>query len=320
MRTPQARRSHDRADRRARARVVAVAALAGLVLVGSLSYYWWSRQQDPSRDGAPSWYPDSSQLVFAAEVGTAAADIYRMALDGGSRRRLTDHTANDSAPAVSPDGTRIAFESDRDGNAEVYVMNADGSNVVRLTNDPARDQAPAWSPDGRRLAFTSNRDNRASADVYIMQVDGSGLDRVTNDLANWAPQFSPDGRHLAVQVNQDLHVISLDDRSRRVLTAGRDNGMNPTWAPDGQRLAFVTTRNGRSEIFTMNADGTDQKVLVSMPAGWVIDPRWSPDGARIAFVLVPEAVPGPGGALPDEAAPAIYTVEVTSGVVSRVSR
>jgi len=314
------RRSHDRADRQARNRLITVVALAAASLVAALGGYWWYSSQDPARDGAPAWFPDGQALVFAAEVGTGKADIYRMNVDGSGRDRLTDHDAIDSAPAVSPDGTRIAFESDRDGNFEIYVMDVSGRNVVRLTNDPAADTAPAWSPDGRRIVFTSDRDNRASADVYVMNADGSGIERLTDDLANWAPQFAPDGRRLAVQVGRDVVLIDLADGSRRRLTADPQNGMNPTWSSDGQRLAFVSTRNRRAEIFTMNADGSDQQVLVTMATGSVIDPRWSPDGTHVAFVMVPEAQPLPDQEVSPEHIQAIYTIDVVSGVVTRLSR
>ena len=317
---PQARRSHDRADRHARQRRLVRAGLAGLVVVVLLAGIWWFRDGAAARDGAPNWFPDGRSLVFMAEQGDEAGDIYRMDLDGGGRRRLTSHPTIDSAPAVSPDGTRIAFESERDGNFDIYVMDVDGGGVTRLTDDPARDFAPAWSPDGQRIAFTSDRGNRASADVWIMNADGSGLERVTDDLANWAPQFSPDGRQLAVQVNRDVVVIDLETGERRQLTADQRDGMNPTWSPDGRRIAFVSTRNRRAEIFTMTADGGDQQVLVSMAAGNVIDPRWSPDGAHVAFVLVPDVPPDAEGEQRAEYAPAIYTVEVGSGVVTRISR
>jgi Tol biopolymer transport system component len=192
--------------------------------------------------------------------------------------------------------------------------------MVRLTNNLARDTAPAWSPDGQRIAFTSDRDNRASADVYLMNADGSGVERITDDLANWAPQFSPDGQRLAVQVSRDVVVVDLADGSRTQLTHQPQNGMNPAWSPDGTRIAFVTTRNGRAEIFTMNADGTDPRSLVTMAAGSVIDPRWSPDGSHVAFVMVPEAPPASAQEPAAEHVQAIYTIEVASGVVSRLSR
>ena len=84
--------------------------------------------------------------------------------DGSNPVNLTNNPAYDGQPAWSPDGTRIAFTSDRDGRLGIYVMNADGSNPAHLTNNPAsRDSDPAWSPDGKRIAFVSYRDgNRAS--------------------------------------------------------------------------------------------------------------------------------------------------------------
>jgi len=72
--------------------------------------------------------------------------------------RLTTNSAGDFGPSWSPDGSKIAFWSDRDGNSDIYVMNADGSEQTRLTDNSASDQEPAWSPDGRRVAFVSSRD------------------------------------------------------------------------------------------------------------------------------------------------------------------
>jgi Tol biopolymer transport system component len=289
--------------------------LAGAALAAT---FWFTAGGDPPRDGAPAWSSDSRSIVFAAEIGEAAADIWVMAADGSDREQLTSDPANDTSPAFSPDGTRIAFASDRDGSFEIYVMDRDGGNLRRLTSDPADDNAPAWSPDGTRIAFTSDRHSRASTDVYSMSArDGSEIRRHTDDLSNWAPQYSPDGRRLAVQVAQDVVVIDIETGERRQLTQAPLNGMNPTWSPDGSRLAFVTTRNRRAEIYTMNADGTSQQVLVSMPRGGAIDPRWSPDGSRVAFVFLPTT---PEGETPTDAdRQAIYTIELASGRVMRVS-
>ena len=71
----------------------------------------------------------------------------------------------------SPDGSRIAFSSDRDANTEIYMMNTDGSGIVRLTDHPASDMEPAWSPDGKLIAFSSNRDGES--EIYILEVEGA---------------------------------------------------------------------------------------------------------------------------------------------------
>jgi TolB protein len=70
--------------------------------------------------------------------------------------------------------------------------------------------------------------------------------------------------------------------------------MYPTWSPDGKQIAFMSWRNSRTEIFVMNADGSNQRVLISMSVGDAIDPRWSPDGSKIVFVHVPDGVQAGG--------------------------
>jgi hypothetical protein len=97
--------------------------------------------------------------------------------NGTNQVRLTNNSANEFFPSFSPDGSKIVFSSNRDGNFEIYLMNADGSNQVRLTNNPALDSEPSFSPDGSKIAFESTRDG--NFEIYVMNSDGSCPTRLT---------------------------------------------------------------------------------------------------------------------------------------------
>ena len=135
------------------------------------------------------WSPDGRRIAFVGNRPTGLpgpgarfkddSEIYVMNADGSGTRRLTHNLGYDGAPAWSPDGRKIAFQSGRrvGGNSEVYVMNADGSGKRNLTRNPAQDGSPSWSPDGRRIAFVSDRDGRPEA--HVMNADGSGQRSLT---------------------------------------------------------------------------------------------------------------------------------------------
>ena len=93
-----------------------------------------------------------------------------MDADGSNPTNLTQDASDDWYPVWSPDGQRIAFMSERDGNRDIYVIAADGSNPTNLTQDASFDGYPAWSPDGQRIAFLSQRDG--NRDIYVIAADG----------------------------------------------------------------------------------------------------------------------------------------------------
>ena len=184
---------------------------------------------------------------------------------------VTNHPATDRNPTWSPDGTRLAFESFRDGNREVYVMNVDGSNVRRLTTDPALDFDPAWSPDGGRIAFASNRDDD-NYEIYVMNADGTAQTRLTNDpVVEYNPAWSPDGRRIAFHSfrgppaqYQNLYTMNPDGSGVSRITQTQRNDWNPAWAPDGGHLVFQSDRDAVVEqVYIIDVDSKEQTKLTT---------------------------------------------------------
>ena len=159
-----------------------------------------------------------------------------------------------SASSAQVDNTLIAFTSFRDGNGEIYVMNADGKKQRNLTQNPAEDCCASWSLDGRKIVFTSFRDG--NAEIYVMDADGGNPQNLTKN---------PAGEGGADPIHIDT---------------------NPSWSPDGTKIAFKSHRAERwnPEIYVMDADGGNPKNITqnSTPVGHCC-PSWSPDGKQIIF-------------------------------------
>lgn len=222
--------------------------------------------------------------------------IVRMNRDGTGRVVLTPGFGVAQHPAISPDGTRIAFSSSRDGSQEIYVMNADGSNPVRLTSLPSGSAAsPTWSPDGTRIAFIWE-DYPSAPEVRIVNADGTGLTTVMAVPGLWAPlRWSPDGARLAFVLMADLgegaldidvYTLTLATGSVARLTANPGMDTDPDWMEDG-RLVYLTVAPGiNGGIAAVQADGTGGEVLFDSPGHVEFSPAMSAHNA-LAFASQP---------------------------------
>jgi Tol biopolymer transport system component/DNA-binding winged helix-turn-helix (wHTH) protein len=207
--------------------------------------------------------------------------------------RLTNNNAHDAGPVWSPDGSRIAFWSNRDGKAEIYVVNADGSNLSRLTNNLSDDYGPRWSPDGRRILFDSERDG--NREVYLMDADGGNQTRLTRNNANdSATSWSPDGSRIAFASNRDhdntynfdIYVMNADGSNVKRIVDDLEFDSEPKWSPDGKKIIFITGRNGNFDVYEANIDGTGQRNLTSDYNKNDGAAAWSFDGHNIAFFRI----------------------------------
>src|SRR6266545_2638578 len=263
----------------------------------------------------------NGKLVFSSDRHNTGLSIWTMNPDGSSPTRLTDEKSRtdrlasfvhiyDVMPTFSPDGTKIAFVSNRGIGEFIHTMNADGTNLHLLTDKLSNSGFPAWSPDGRKIAFIVSRfpfePEKATSDIYVINSDGSGLTKLISDSGEDRDvTWSPDGSRMAFASNRDadgrwrIWVMNSDGSNQRRLTDihGTSNpifysDMTPSWSPDGTKILFTGFRdfNGTrncyvvncSEIFIMKADGSNDHAITNDPnrGGIYGSPKWSPDGTK----------------------------------------
>jgi Tol biopolymer transport system component/C-terminal processing protease CtpA/Prc len=252
----------------------------------------------------PSPSPDHREIAFVS-----GGDIWTVPYGGGEARLLVSHPATESRPQYSPDGTQLAFVSNRTGNGDVYVLTLATGDTRRVTWDDVNDQLDGWSRDGKWLYFSStSHDIAGMSDVYRVRASGGTPMIVAGD--RYATEYwsapSPDGSTIAITArgmpfaqwwrNGHSHLDESEiwlvhdvapgsagtPRYEAVTTGGAKSGW-PMWSPDGTTIYFMSDRSGSENLWARAASGGEPKQLTRFTSGRLLWPAISADGRAITF-------------------------------------
>lgn len=249
---------------------------------------------------------------------SADEQIYIMNADGSAVTRFTDNSPNVlyRYPALSPDGTRLAFTRDEGTDHALYVVGIDGNNLRRLSTSSVGVAEPVWSPDGSKIAYLRGYDTTygglanlsgCGPEIYVIDVFSARETNLTQGAGGVDPTWSPDGTRIAFSSarngNYEIYMMPVDGSELKQLTTTEWAEAEPAWSPDGKRIAYTSNlRRGtfacgfmstgrpldglseeRTSIFIMTDEGTNHTKLAMSSGG--MEPAWSPDGSRLALVI-----------------------------------
>jgi TolB protein len=201
--------------------------------------------------------------------------------------RLTGYNWDDRDAAVSPDGTQVAFSSNRDGQWEIYLLNLKTDELTRVTQTKNYDGAPAWSPDGQYLIYQTLNGDHLNLIIQSIADPESAPIQLTSDAGNnFSPAWSPDGRTIAFITDRSgknaiwlADLQTPDDRFKVIAASDDEDYAHPTWSPDGSQLAWCA-KSPEATIKVMTVSDAESTRTVGMGC----DPAFSPDGKTLLAV------------------------------------
>jgi TolB protein len=230
---------------------------------------------------SPHISPDGSRLAFSSFTGSSW-EIRMFSFDLNRIVSFPRFGGTNTTPAWSPDGARLAFSSSRAGSSEIYVSNQSGGDSHRVTSSRGHDVSPSWNrKTGSEIAFVSGRTGLPQ--IYIMGADGTNVQKLTDQGYAVSPAWSPNGqfivfswmRHYGPGAPGSEDIYIMDVASKQWVQLTHDGGRNdfPSWAPDDRHIVFQSNRSGSLQIWTMLADGSNQKQITT--SGNNSEPDWS---------------------------------------------
>ncbi len=205
--------------------------------------------------------------------------------------RLTDNPWDDRQPAISPDGTKIAFSSRRNGYWDIYILSLTDGVLSRVSDSPQYDGAPTWSPDGQWLAYETYVEENLEIVIQSVSDPTQAPFRLTNDpAADYSPKWSPLGRQIAfvstTSGEEEIWLANLDRVENRFSNFSQNKTAidgYPDWSPDGRYLAWTSQQDGLDNLYVR------ENTIPASPARLIGTGRsaaWSPDGSVLAAVLL----------------------------------
>ena len=247
----------------------------------------------PTPTPVPTVAPAYDKIVF--RVVANDYEIFIMNSDGSDQTNLSNRSGYDVEPQISPDGREVVWTcgiGGAGGAENICLMNIDGSYQRNISGvDDIRDFDPTWSPDGTKIAFASQRDVDGRSEIYVMNKNGTNITRLTFDEPSddWRAMWSPDGSQIVWEKPfypghaTYIWVMDADGSNANQITAGKD----PSWSPNGDRIAFMSSQGEDVALWVINPDGTNPVKLYDNPYQHpnanLHSPRWSSNGSKIVF-------------------------------------
>jgi Tol biopolymer transport system component len=240
---------------------------------------------NPASDSDPSLSADGKKIVFTSLRNSNDPEIYIMNDDGSGQTRLTFNEGTDIQPSFSKDGRKIVFVSRRNFVTQLFLMDADGSNQVPMSS-AAGPLQPSFSPDGSKIVFSAALAGTTERNIWIVDSDGSNVRQITHvepAVASW-PSFSPDGSKVVFWSSEGggkICTVSPNGGGHTRIADSTTQSAHPTYSPDGTRIVFTKVVSGAIEVWTMDADGSDQRRI---SGGFT--PSWG-GAARKPVMIIP---------------------------------
>jgi TolB protein len=230
--------------------------------------------------------------IYFVSDRTGHKEIWMMDFDGRNQRQITRFGSTSLQPAISPDGSKIAFVSYARVTPGIFVFSVDPARDLRFYNQRASvNETPSFTPDGKQIIYASSAPGNRCCRIYLANLDGTGFRPITEStLIDVEPKVNPKTGSTVVFVSgrsgpQQVYLMNIDGTGIERLTPGEGEASNPSWNPDGQHIAFSWTRGfaaGNWNVFIMDV-ASRSPIQLTHSEGRNENPVWAPDGNHLVF-------------------------------------